>query len=305
MNQKIYIKNFINYLKDNMKKIIIFLSMIFLLINSVYAETKIELSSSEKEIFLDDFLTLEIDIFFDSEFKTGEIQVLWLTDFDQFSKQESSKFTSINWIIKSNKSISLAIKPRKIWEYIIWPVIFKIWEDEFKSNKIVIKILKEENINDLWTEEDTLDKKEDSLKRDYNIFSKINFIPIFLFFLLLIIYLFFIKYNKKSNNITPKVINIIDRKKIIIWDLNKLYKLSPELTKTEFYEKLNLIFRKYFKLLDIKDSDILTLKEFKKTNLNKELIKLFETSYLNEFNDNSNNPEERITIINDFIIFLK
>ena len=137
---------------------------------------------------------------------------------------------------------------------------------------------------------------------DLNKYLLYQFIIIFLLVLLVV-------YNKFYVNKKIIVKNIIDEKwkriKTLIISLKKLKKNIENYSKSDFYHELNLFFREYFSILDVKNSDTLTLKELKQIILDKELIILFEKSYLNEFNDKRDTINTRLDIIDKLVNIIK
>lgn len=137
---------------------------------------------------------------------------------------------------------------------------------------------------------------------DLNNYLLYQFIIIFLLVLLVV-------YNKLYVNKKIIVNNIIDekwkRRKTLIISLKKLRKNIENYSKSDFYHELNWFFREYFSILDVKNSDTLTLKELKQTILDKELIILFEKSYINEFNDKRDIINTRLDIIDKLVNIIK
>lgn len=141
------------------------------------------------------------------------------------------------------------------------------------------------------------------------IFHEFMYYQIFIILLLILLYLYNIKINKKEDQLTLSEQCIIKnynmKVKFLIKNLRILLKSADVLDKTEFYEKLNKIFREYFNLLWVEYADIMTLKEIKGLDLDKDLILLFEKSYLNEFNAKKDTTLWRKNLINKFIKSIK
>jgi len=110
--------------------------------------------------------------------------------------------------------------------------------------------------------------------------------------------------NKKSL-IINKIDKLLEQKKLIISSLRKLKKESENYSKSDFYSNLNSYFRNYFSLLGVNGSNTLSFNDLKKLDLNKDLINLFEKSYLNEFNDKNDIKITRINIIDNLIKLIK
>jgi len=292
MKIKILIKNFIKYLKNNMKKIITFLLIYFVLLTSVFAETKLELNISDTKINIDDYINLELKVTFtDSINWDNQIIIKWIENFTQFSKQNSSNFSSINWVNSYEQWITLSLKPNSTWNFVIWPAIMWTWSNIIKSNIINLDVF-DENITG-WDE---------LIVTNFNLIWKINFLPILLLFI--IIYFYFRKNKAIKPVINKENTNNLNINQKIISSLNKLKENQDKYSKTKYYELLNNIFRQYFKVKWYKNTDNLTLKEIKKLAIDKEIITIFEKSYLNEFSSLESDKKERLLIVEEFIIFL-
>ncbi len=134
-----------------------------------------------------------------------------------------------------------------------------------------------------------------------------NFIWYQSIIILLLIFLYFYNYffvNKKKK-INTKVDVLLENKNKLILKLKNFKKNSEKLNKSEFYSELNSYFREYFSLLNISNSDILTLADIKKSNLDKNLISLFEKSYLSEFKNTKNESKNRLETVDELIKMIK
>lgn len=137
---------------------------------------------------------------------------------------------------------------------------------------------------------------------DFNNYILYQFIIIWLLVLLLLYNQFVV--NKK--NIEKTILDEnLERKKILVSSLKKLKKNIESSTKSIFYSELNWYFRDYFSILEIKNSDTLTLKELKQMWIDNDLVNLYEKSYLNEFNDKWDLPITRLEIIDKLIKIIK
>lgn len=137
---------------------------------------------------------------------------------------------------------------------------------------------------------------------DLNNYLLYQFIIIFLLVLILL-------YNKFYVNKKIIMKTTLDEKwkkvKTLTFALKKMKKNIENYSKSDFYHELNWFFREYFSILDVKNSDTLTLKELKQIILDKELMILFEKSYLNEFNDKRDLINTRLDIIDKLVNIIK
>jgi len=301
-------------------KVAIFILIFFFWLSSVFAETQIILKSSDTQINIDESLNIELQIILDWELKGWNIAILWLNEFKQLGTKNGSSYSNINWKISNMQTITISLAPYSTGSFIVWPAVIWSGTGEIKSNTIEVEVLdiKKEESSIIWksNEEDnwSLDEKEEeNIKNewiiyDYHILWKFNYYFIFIIFLLIIISLYFVdKYNNKPKKIVKKeiVFDLNLEKEKLIKKLDKLKKNHEKYQKPEFYSKLNIIFRQYFKLLWIKDSETLTLKEIKSLKLDNKLVNLFEKSYLKEFNEQIDIIDERDDLIDDLIWILK
>ncbi len=129
-----------------------------------------------------------------------------------------------------------------------------------------------------------------------------QFVIIFLLVWLLIYYRFYVNKEIKVKKIIDEK---IQKKKNLIALLNKLKKNIDKYNKSDFYTELNSYFRSYFTILEIENSEILTLKELKSTNIDKKLINLFEKSYYSEFSDKNDDNKIRNELIDQLVKIIK
>ncbi len=133
------------------------------------------------------------------------------------------------------------------------------------------------------------------------------FIWIQLLIISLLVWLYFyysLFVNKKT--LVKKTIDLKQEKiNSLTTTLKNLKKNSWNYTKSDFYSELNWYFRDYFWILEIQNSDTLTLSDVKKLNLDKNLIILYEKSYLSEFKDSKDLIKTRLEIIDKLINIIK
>lgn len=133
----------------------------------------------------------------------------------------------------------------------------------------------------------------------------------FLFFQIFLLCWVFIYF--KFLKINSKEFNLVEKKEIIqpnflnslSDNLEYLISCSDVLEKSEFYEKLNFYFREYFNFLGFHDTEFLTLKEIKRIWIPKEIITLFEKSYINEFSEKKDTLRTRKSLVSKFLTIIK
>lgn len=279
--------------------------ILLLTVNLTFADTSIILDSNKIKINKWEQFDITINIKTDWTGTLKIINIDWLNEFQNLWQNRTSSEILINWEKNINYKLQLFLKSNNIWSFVIGPVKLQINDEIYTSNTVTIDI-----VNKNITNKESDNIIDDDIKpiKDIN-----SWFYNFIFFQLVIItllvglyfYYAFIKNKKKSKK---KIINNfelrLDENSKLVKKLKWLKKAS-KLEKSLFYEKLNSLFREYFKILWINNSDLLTLNELKQLDLNKILISLFEKSYLNEFNDKKDSTLERIEIIDKLIKIIK
>ena len=295
------------------KQIIKTLLLFLILIPSVFADTNLNLKTSENEVFLDDNFSLTLSINTDERL-IPEPVITWLEKFNILSKWSSSSFTSINWVTSVKFDINLVLSWKTEWKFNIWPAKVLIWSWEVVSNIVSIEviwynILINNDIKDNKIEKDNKNTeiKDQELKPNSKTLIFWNQYFIYFFFLLiLLIFIFyyildkFLSYKQEKQILEKPQIS---EKSLIIKELKYLDKISEWFNKWEFYEKLNVLFRRYLVFTWIKSALKLTfneIEEYEKT-IDSKLFNLFKDSYYSEFSSEDDNKEKRKDIIKKLI----
>ena len=307
--------------------ILFWIIILFWNILHIYAESSVNMSTSELKVAIWGDFDLNIEIKSDSDKWINITSLSWLDNFNKLSTQSSESFQMINWKLSFWRNIKYTLRALTEGDFTIWPIIINDWIKEVTSGIVNISVLEfnkfqknntilnNGNIqnnkvsSDIDEEEDInkIIKKEDiNSVRYFTMFYKdFIYIPIYIFIFLLIVYLILSKYTskitfkKKNNHIKKENHNLILK--------NKLLKLSKELNhlnENEFYWKLNILFKKYFENIWIKEIFNLTLKELKEKGIKNNILNLFEESYYLEFSSKTSNIDTRKKIIHTFIDYL-
>jgi len=150
----------------------------------------------------------------------------------------------------------------------------------------------------------------EDIYNSYNIFYDLNIFPFFILILLVFLYKILNYILSYTKNIERKEIQKIQDKDKSIWFLlNKLEQLEKEITilnKSDFYNKLNLLFRDYFVILWFIQAHKMTLKELSQTNIiKKDIFDIYKKGYYYEFNNLKDDFSWRKNIIEKFIYTIK
>lgn len=303
-----------------MNKIIktIFVLIILFLNTLVFAENNINLESDKVDVNINDSFVLSVNIESTYSWSIEVSDIKWLDQFTKIWQETSNQVSIINWESTSKYWLRITLKPNQLWKFLIWPAELKVWEETINSNLLEINVNNDDslfsspNINSLSDDNNigNVNDKDDIrwIKNSTGMLYNFIYYQLLIILLLILLYFYYLYINNKKKNKDLKVAEIKSAKDInkqLIKKIKILLKKVDELNKTEFYEKLNKLFREYFEILWIKNNEMMTLKEIKELNLDKDLIQLFEKSYLSEFNDKNDTKEKREEIINEFLKILK
>ena len=318
---------------NNLLKILLIFILALTFFCLSFASTSLSISSDKTNYTLWEIINVNVSIS-GWEIDYFELDsITWIENFDILRRSSSSSIQIINWVRNTNVNFILSLLPKNSWNFILWPAYIKNWN--IKSNFLNIKIISsQESINNklkdnkndtqniTWKSYEKSDKIDKSNQELYDIndiegvkqfFPKnLLFYPIILFLFFLIFYLFLVKYlnsqKKKDVEKIDKKIKTYDKDSIthIILELESLEKNFLETEKNIFYEKLNSIFRKYFKFLWLELAENMSLKELEVKTLklgikNWNFLEIFKESYFLEFDSKNDNPKIRENIIGEFM----
>lgn len=312
-------------------KIFIFLWLFLSLIWNVLAfDAKLKVENNTANI--NDTFNLSVEIESSEWWEIRVKNIKWLENFEMLwqsqSQSSSSQIVVVNWKTQSKTvskvSLNLTLKPKKNWEFEIWPAILTDWKKEIKTNSVKIKVdwtnlgivnnnvwnniwiqqnkniqakqniipqNKVNNQNDIWKKEE-LKKQEKVEKNNYDLY-------ILLWVLILSsIWFYFLVKNKQENKKTisdNKDNNNLENKEETEIDFESTKKeiIFPEVGDANFIEKITKSFReKVSQEFKIKDIESLTLSEildktWKKDNIKQIVDILNKAKYSNIIEDKS------------------
>ncbi len=150
----------------------------------------------------------------------------------------------------------------------------------------------------------------EDIYNSYNIFYNLNIFPFFVIILLFFLYRVLNYILSYTKNIEKKEIKKIQSKDKNLWFLlNKLKQLekdSKRLNKSDFYNRLNLLFREYFVILWFKKAPKMSLQELSQTNIiRKDIFDVYKKGYYYEFNTLKDDFSLRKKIIKQLIYTIK
>jgi hypothetical protein len=307
-----------------MNKIIktIFVLIILFLNTWVFAESNINIELDKIDVNINDTFVVTVNIEITS-IENTELSIKWLENFWFIWKEErveesSSIWNNINWENYRKIVYKFFLKPNQLWKFIIWPAELKVWEEIINSNSFEININNDDSLfaspnKNSLSDDNNIESSNDKddikwIKNTTGMFYNFIYYQLLIILLLVFLYFYYLYINNKKKNKDLEMAEIKSAKDInkqLIKKIKILLKKIEELSKTEFYEKLNKIFREYFDIIWIKNNEMMTLKEIKELSLDENLIQLFEKSYMSEFNDKEDSKEKREEIINEFLKILK
>jgi len=299
-----------------MKRILLLFFVLLCSFTFVFAENNLHIDLDKNEIYIDESFVLNINLTIDQNTQ-NPLTVEWIDNFKQFGNQSSQQISIINGEQRATTTISLSFYPIHTGSFDIWPAQIQVWEEVVTSNILTLNILDINNIPQKWEEKNELNnKKKDNQDIEWqeindverNIFSFLdfNYLIFVLFIFLGFIFYFFKKYygdREPTQTIQLPVVKISPEKQksLLIKNLYKLQEQSDSLSKSEFYNTFNTLFKDYFEYLLGIDVWHLTYEEIKKQKLDKRLLNLFEKSYFSEFNNEDEVLKLRGKMIEDLL----
>ena len=299
-----------------MKRILLLFFVLLCSFTFVFAENNLHIDLDKNEIYIDESFVLNINLTIDQNTQ-NPLTVEWIDNFKQFGNQSSQQISIINGEQRATTTISLSFYPIHTGSFDIWPAQIQVWEEVVTSNILTLNILDINNIPQKWEEKNELNnKKKDNQDIEWqeindverNIFSFLdfNYLIFVLFIFLGFIFYFFKKYygdREPTQTIQLPVVKISPEKQksLLIKNLYKLQEQSDSLSKSEFYNTFNTLFKDYFEYLLGIHVWHLTYEEIKKQKLDKRLLNLFEKSYFSEFNNEDEVLKLRGKMIEDLL----
>lgn len=287
-----------------------------------FALFKANIDTENNKIDINENVRLNISIESDelSDIKMWNIK--WLYENFDVVWQSQSQWSSTqvviqNWKTEEKTSIShrltLELKPKKKWNYEIWPASIFNWSWKIETNSIKIEVSWDKlfvNGNHLqvptWNnskvqtqvpqenKDETLNFEKEIEKKQFN--DSQNLILFLIISLSVWVWIYFIIYNAKRKNVVSN--NTIKSDKIIKqeeinYEIQNNETIYPEISDNNFIEKIDYILRdKLRHKYNIKDIENKTYEEIMETIKDKEdlkiiIDKLIKAKYSNLVNDNS------------------
>jgi len=243
-----------------LRKLIWIFIFYFVISVSVFADTQVILDVNNNQISLWDDVYLNLNIKTSSWWSLDIISFQGLDKFHQSWTSQSQSYMSNNWDVSIHFTIRYNLSSKDIWDFILWPAIISLWWTEYTSNTVRISV---------WMVQKQEIQEGNDVPEKFHWLRKINseyiFLPVIIFLFLITFYFLlkkFLKNNKgeernKSDDSKPWIDPII----IVLEKLKALKKTCWNISKDEFYKKMNDIFREYFITLWIPKAFQSTFKE--------------------------------------------
>ncbi len=293
-------------------KMFLFIWLFIWLISNIFAfDANLQLDKSETNI--NDNINLRVEINSTKWWQIWITNIKWLENFDLISQMQSQKSHSemivVNWKSKlgmvNTVNLDLILKPKKKWEFVLWPAVLeagswkiltntvkiKVWWDNLFINSNASNSTNQKQINNLW-------QQRESKIEIYNKIEKRSFDNSRDLYLLLIILLFtWIGFYILNNNKFKGFIKKSELAKGTKWadkeneeldnnevSFEKVEKIEyPEVNDGDFISKVDNVLRNKLELkFNIKNINSKTydelLKEIWKNKWLENLIKLINNA---------------------------
>jgi len=219
-----------------MKKIIVWFMLFIFAISNVFAfDASLSINTTNVNINNPIQLTLKLTI--DQNVQVKIKQIKWLKNFNvvwerQF-QNSSSQVTIINGKTKSVNTtiynVVLSLSAKKSWDYTVWPAILEVWNKEYKTNTVNVKISwakimlnNTQNYQPQQTIQTQQNTSQPKIQNFENEIKKIQFqdnTKIYLIIALLIFIWLIMGIQSYNNSKKEKNINIEDEE---IWEIHTI-----------------------------------------------------------------------------------
>jgi len=298
-------------MKTIIKILLIFLLPLFAFQTSNYVfattwDTDIKLEVQEKKITLNDTFNLNFSVNLDSGNNLWDVKINWIDKFDNLWQSSAFSFQSINWISKSVYNLTVKLKPRETWKFVIWPVSLKNWDKTLKSDTVEIEVgLAPSKLSKTEDKELTINDINDiNWPKNTGNFSYF-FIIIFFILLFFIGFYYLLNYynnlkQQKEKDLEEKENENVSKNKYFIDKLNLLQKNCDSYSKSEFFALINDFQREFLEFKWLKWAKNMTFKELEKNKkiIDLDLFEIIKDTYFEEFKK-EDNELDRIKILND------
>lgn len=289
-----------------MKKILL---IIFLLIIPlwVFADNTLKLSVSSEKVKVGEAFQLTFTIESTWSIDLWEVEVAWITMFNNLWTSKSQNFVMINGETKTSYSYSLSLEWITQWTFEIGPVKATVNNLALTSNTVQVTV---------WNEVQTSTGNTNQELHDVPkwVFQKINFSKFFVYLWLIsffVLFFFVLKifFLKKEDTEAEKYQEIKEEIPFNEYIKNELLLLKKNIAvynDKEFFERFNTLIRLYIgNFYAIESAWTKTLSELSSVITWTPLASLFNGSYIVEYASKSQvNLEQKEAYIRDFLKLL-
>jgi len=103
---------------------------------------EITLSTDKNNLDINETVSLNLNVkqTEESQNQWWQIGIAWLESFEQIAQTQSSNYVNINWKLSFEQNISLHLKAKKSWEFVIWPATVIFSGQKIDSNTVSISV---------------------------------------------------------------------------------------------------------------------------------------------------------------------
>ena len=286
-----------------MKNIILGILCFVSLISWVFANSQIDLQVSERNLEVGQRFILSVELKdIVIEWSSGEISIPWIENFEIFSQNTSTRAQNINGVTQSITQFQLALSPKYVWNYEIWPV--SIGDDEsLKDNEKIVVIVSnsvqssptQSSVNQKSWGTGTVDTQAVLENMSQWKLWKLREVPfpllghIFILIFFIGAFYFLLRYILNSDKKPVQKIQVPQTaenqnetyKKYFEKLSQKIWKIPSEI----FFQQFNIGIRKIFLDIGLDKAQTLTLNEImkQKKDISPEILQLFVKSYKHEY----------------------
>lgn len=199
-----------------MRKIFTILFIFFVFINQTFAyDASIFTNKNILKIWEKLEFVIKLDWFSEN---LDILKINWIENFETISNIEamefSSKILNVDWKIEEKRETILTrkfiLEPKKVWEFILWPVELNDWIETKTTNKLQIKVVWDDILSDKNYQvtkkisQDILMKNEKIHKNNFDFKFFVFVLAIFNICLIIIFLYLFVNKKKKSFKMLPE-----------------------------------------------------------------------------------------------------
>lgn len=199
-----------------MRKILVILTLFWISFYPVFAY-EAEISIDKDNVFIWDNLKLLIKIKNTDNLENIEIlnvnndleknfDIIWRSQSNQIYSQSKM----IDWKLEEQREVltnyTFTLKPKKIWEFTLWPISLSDWTNKKETNLVNVKIIENEVKINSWNKNEKKDFYNSN--NDSNL---IYYILLTSLLILLLAYIFYYIFNSKKSEKLDKDLEKIDK----------------------------------------------------------------------------------------------